>query len=55
MPYTIRKEGKVYKVFNRETGALKGTHPTKAKAEAQVRLLQGIAHGMVPRKRRKGK
>lgn len=47
MPYRMTKvDG--YKV----TGP-SGTHAkktTKAKAEAQMRLLRGIEHGMVPRK-----
>lgn len=31
----------------------KAKHTTKKKAEAQRRLLQGIEHGMIPRKAKK--
>jgi len=34
-------------------GGVKAKATTPAKAAAQRRLLQGIEHGMVPRKRRK--
>ena len=34
-------------------GGTKAKHTTKKKAEAQKRLLQGIEHGMVPRKKKK--
>mgnify|MGYP001617317569 CR=1 FL=1 len=47
MPVKIRKvDG--YQV--RTPGGVKAKHTTKAKAEAQARLLRGIEHGMVPRK-----
>jgi len=39
MPYKIRKSGKRYLVVNAETGSVKGTHGTKAKALAQLRAL----------------
>ncbi len=32
---------------------VKAKRTTKKKAEAQTRLLRGIEHGMVPRKKRK--
>lgn len=49
MPYTMtkKKSGK-YSVSGPSGVHAKGT--TKAKAEAQMRLLRGIEHGMVPKK-----
>lgn len=57
MPYVIRKSGKKWIVVNKETGKVKGTHDTKAKAKSQIRLLYGIEHGWKPTKKRakKGK
>ena len=46
MPVKIRKVNG-YRVST--PGGTKAKHTTKAKAEAQRRLLQGIEHGMVPR------
>lgn len=46
MPYNITKTDGKYKVTSPHGTKAKGT--TKKKAEAQVRLLQGIKHGMVP-------
>ena len=50
MPVRIRKvDG-----FRVSTpGGVKAKRTTKKKAEAQARLLRGIEHGMVPRKKRK--
>jgi len=48
MPYKIQKVGSKYKVINTQKGTTKGTHATKAKALAQLRLLQGIEHGWKP-------
>ena len=40
MPYRIEKHAHGdYSVVNAKTGAVKAKHTTKAKAEAQVRLL----------------
>ena len=53
MPYEIRKDGDDYLVINKDTGEEKARHtPPDAKenAEAQVRLLHGIEHGMTPRR-----
>jgi len=36
-------------------GGVKAKHTTKKKAEAQKRLLLGVEHGMVPRKKKKKK
>ena len=48
MPVKITSVGRgKFKVTT--PGGTKAKHTTKAKAEAQRRLLQGIEHGMVPR------
>jgi hypothetical protein len=52
MPYSIVPEGGAYKVINTQTGKVHARHTSKGKAEAQVRFLQGLEHGMVPRRRR---
>lgn len=52
MPYAIVKRGNKWLTINEETGKVKGTHDTREKAVAQMRLLQGIEHGMKPRKKR---
>ena len=39
MPYSVRKRGKKYVVVNKDTGKVKGTHPSKAKANRQLRAL----------------
>lgn len=53
MPYKIEHDGDgVYLVVNKDTGEVKARHEPpdgKEKAEAQVRLLHGIEHGMKPR------
>ncbi len=53
MPYAIRKVGDKYKVVNKQTGHVKGTHTSRAEAASQMRLLYGIEHGMVPGSKRK--
>lgn len=53
MPYKILKlrNQDAYRVKNTETGKVLAKKTTKAKAEAQVRLLRGIEHGTLkPRK-----
>lgn len=53
MPYEIRKDGDdSYVVINKETGDVKARHvppDAEEKAEKQVRLLNGLEHGMVKR------
>lgn len=50
MPYKIESVGGGrYKVVNVETGNVHSKATTKANAEAQVRLLHGVEHGMKPR------
>ena len=51
MPYAITKAGRGYQVKNTATGKIHARHATLAHAEAQVRLLQAIEHGFVPRKK----
>ena len=51
MPVKITKVKGGYSV--KTPGGVKAKHTTKAKAEAQARLLMGIEHGMVPRKKKK--
>ena len=52
MPYAIRANpDKSYSVVNTETRKEHAHHTTKAKAQAQIRLLHGIEHGMVVRKK----
>ena len=45
MPYTIEKYNGDYRVLNSQTGKVHAKHTTKAKAEAQVRLLHSIEDG----------
>ena len=51
MPYVIRKKGSQYEVVNKNTGRGHGK-TTELKAKKQLRLLQGIEHGMKPRKKK---
>ncbi len=53
MPYTIKKEGDKFITVNTDTGHVKGTHSSKEKAMAQMRLLQAIEHNpdFKPRKK----
>lgn len=50
MPYIIRKVGRKYKVVNKRTKRVIGTHATKDKAEKQINLLHAIDHGWKPKK-----
>lgn len=51
MPYKIEKKGNYWYVVTISTGKEHGKHTTKAKAEAQLRLLEGIEHGTIKPKR----
>lgn len=51
MPWKIQKKGSRYCVVNADTGAVKGTHATKAEATDQMRAL----YANVPESRPKGK
>ncbi len=48
MPATIKKVGDKFQV--RTPNGIHAKHTTKAKAEAQVRLLNAIDHGFKPRR-----
>jgi len=45
MPYSVRKQGDVWITYNTETGDVKGKHPTREKALAQMRLLYQVERG----------
>ena len=53
MPVTIKKTGKKYRVATPNGVKAKGT--TKAKAEAQERLLNAVEHGWMPTRKKKKK
>lgn len=56
MPYLIRKKRlNCFEVINSLTGEVKSECTTRLKAEAQVRLLRGMKHGMIPRRNPVGK
>ena len=52
MPYSTREVilGRTHKtkVVNSDTGRVLAKGTTKAKADAQIRLLQGVKHGWKP-------
>jgi hypothetical protein len=49
MPWAERKvKGGKMAVFNRDTGRVTAKHTTKAKADAQMRLLRAVKHGWKP-------
>ena len=49
MPYSIEALGNgEYRVINSKTGKIHSSHTTLEKANAQVRLLNGVMHGFVP-------
>lgn len=52
MPYKIEKQGRKFVVINKDTGKIKGTHDTKEKAVAQLRLLYAIEEGLNPRRKK---
>lgn len=52
MPYKIVQHGRCWSVVNGLTGRIYSHCSTKAHAQAQLRLLRGVEHGMVVRKRR---
>ena len=45
MPYAVRKRNSKFVVINKNTGKVKGTHASRAKAESQMRLLYHVEHG----------
>jgi len=48
MPYAIRKRDDKFVVINTDTGHVKGTHASRAKAQLQINLLRGVEHGWKP-------
>lgn len=56
MPYRINlirnTKPKKYRVVNTETGEIKAKRTTLTKARAQMRLLEGLEYGMIPRRRK---
>ena len=50
MPYEVVKEGDKWVTRNKDTGKVKGTHDTKAKAIRQMRLLYMVESGKTPTK-----
>ena len=51
MPWEAQKRGSKWVVVSKESGKVKGTHGSKAEADAQVRAL----YANVPESRRKGR
>lgn len=47
MPYELRRKGNRYQVVNKDTGKVHST-TTRAKAEKQLKLLQGIEKDWTP-------
>ena len=39
MPFGIRSKGDKWEVYNKDTGSVKGTHNSNAKAQRQLRAL----------------
>lgn len=52
MPYSVVKQGNVWKLKNKDTGKIKGIHSTKAKALKQARLLYGLKSGSIKKPRK---
>jgi len=49
MPYMMQERGAKYEIINKATGRGHGK-TTKTKAQKQMRLLNAIEHGFVPRR-----
>jgi hypothetical protein len=52
MPYIIKRNGNKFSVINAQTGRIHAYSTTKANAIKQIHLLQGVEHGMTPKKYR---
>lgn len=52
MPYSILPHNGGFKVVNTATGEVHAKHTTRPRAEAQVKLLRGLEHGMIPKKKK---
>ena len=48
MPYSLTKQGSKWIVKNKDTGDVKGTHDSYAKALRQFRLLEAVKRGWKP-------
>lgn len=46
MPYEIREKDGKFEVVNTSTQEVKATHDDRAKAERQLRMLEGLERGM---------
>lgn len=55
MPYKIIRKGNKWLTVNKQTGKVKGTHSSKHKAIAQMRLLYGVEGGKFKPTGAKGK
>jgi hypothetical protein len=50
MPYSLKKiSARRYSVVNKKTGAIHAKRTTLKKAQSQIRLLNAIDHGYVPK------
>lgn len=52
MPYSVRKQGSSYQLVNTSSGKVHSRHTSKARAERQRRLLEGVHRGWKPTGRR---
>lgn len=52
MPFNVIESKGCYKVVNVASGKVHAECTSKAKAEAQMKLLRGLEHGMIPRKKK---
>jgi len=50
MPWKVIRTKKGYGVKNTETGKMKSSNTTLAKAKGQINLLRGVKHGWHPTK-----
>ena len=55
MPYIIRKKKNCYTVKNKKTKRVHSYCTTLVKAKKQVRLLNAIDHGFIPKRRKNNK
>jgi hypothetical protein len=46
MPYALEKVGGKFKVINKDSGKVHAKGTSSKNAKKQMRLLQGIEHGM---------
>ncbi len=51
VPYEMRRVKGGWRVVNSRTGRVHAKRTTKAKAQRQLRLLRGIEHGTLRRRR----